>query len=141
MINIQKIATLKSTFPSDNKERIYAEIMAWGKNLPLFDETLKTDENRVLGCQSLMYLHAEEKMGRLFFSADSDALISKGLAAILIYLYSGEEAVTILRSPPSFLEELGLLTSLSPGRSNGFASLYQKMQKHALDYLVYQTKA
>ncbi len=133
-----RVLKLKETFSSPNKEILYAEIMDWGKRLPAFDPQDRTEANRVTGCQSLMYLKSEESGGYLRFRADSDALISKGLASILIYLYSDLEPLILLQNPPTFLEELGLLSSLTPGRASGFASLYLKMKKHALDALVKQ---
>ncbi len=117
-------------------EEIYHKIMEWGKKLPPFDPSLKTEKNLVNGCQSLMYLHAEERDNKLYFSADSDALISKGLAAILISLYSGQTAETILKEPPTFLEELGVIGSLTPGRANGFSALYLRMKQEAIKSLI-----
>lgn len=96
--------------------------------LPPFDPSLKTEENRVEGCQSLMYLDTSFRDAKVFFTADSDALISKGLAAMLIFVYSGEPPEAILEHLPTFLAELGIQNALSPGRSNGFLSLYLKMR-------------
>jgi cysteine desulfuration protein SufE len=115
-----------------SKEAIYLKIMEWGKKLPPFDPAWKTDENRVTGCQSLMYLHSSYSEGHLQFFADSDALISKGLAALLISYYEGKTPEFILKNQPIFLEELGILESLTPGRANGVASLYQKMREKAV---------
>lgn len=110
--------------------------MEWGKRLPSFDPAWKIEENLVQGCQSLMYLHTHVEGKKLYFSADSDALISKGLASILIYLYSGEDAETILKTPPTFLEEIGIVGSLTPGRANGLAGLYFRMKQEALKVLL-----
>lgn len=110
--------------------------MSWGKKLPSFPEEYRTEKNLVPGCQSLLYLHAEQKEEGLHFYADSDALISKGLAALLVYYYSGETPETILKNKPTFLETLDIVQSLSPTRAGGVASLYVKMQKEALAALV-----
>lgn len=132
----EKIITLRRLFEAaKNDEERYSKIIDFGKTLPPFDPVLKTEENRVKGCQSLMYLHCENKEGRLYFSIDSDALISKGLAALLLYLYNGEEPLTILKWPPHFIGELGIIASLTPSRINGFASLYRQMQIRASHFL------
>lgn len=123
-----------SSLPS--KEALYGEIMAWGKKLPPFDPAWKTEKNRVGGCQSIMYLHTELEGSQVIFYAASDALISAGLAALLIEVYSGEPAETILLSPPQFLEDLGIPSVLTPGRANGLESLYLKMKQEALRQLV-----
>lgn len=117
------------------QEAIYQKIMEWGKNSPPFNPLWKTEENRVTGCQSLMFLHVENKEGLLYFSADSDALISRGLAALLVFLYSGESPETVLTKPPTFLEEMGITSALTPGRANGFSSLYLRMKQEALKAL------
>lgn len=142
-----KLMQLTAAFPNQgsssigrqeggHQEALYLEIMRWGKMLPPFDPSLRTEENRVIGCQSLMYLSVEYKEGKLFFSADSDALISKGLAALLIFLYNGETPLHILTHPPTLIAELGLIASLTPGRANGFASLYYKMRSYAASHTV-----
>lgn len=123
-----------SSLPS--REALYGEIMAWGKKLSPFDPAWKTEENRVAGCQSVMYLYSHLEGPQVIFYAASDALISAGLAALLIEVYSGEPAETILLSPPQFLEDLGIPSVLTPGRANGLASLYLKMKQEALRHLV-----
>jgi len=118
-----------------SREALYSEMIAWGKKLPPFDPTWKTEKNLVVGCQSKTYLHSTCKGNRVFFSASSDALISAGLAALLIAVYSEEPPETILLSPPLFLEELGIPSLLTPGRVNGLASLYLKMKQEAVYHL------
>jgi cysteine desulfuration protein SufE len=86
-----------------------------------------------------MYLEAKLDHEKLILNADSEALISKGLAALLIYVYSEETPTTVANCPPSFIQEIGLTSSLSPARSNGLASLYHKMRQEALKYLVLPT--
>jgi len=92
----------------------------------------KTDSSLVKGCQSVMHLHGELIDGKIFFQADSDALISKGLAALLVYLYDGETPETILKAPTTILAELNIQSLLSPSRANGFISLYQKIKMIAI---------
>lgn len=134
---IDKIEALKKEFSTlGSREALYQQIMEWGKKLPPFKLEWKTEDNRVTGCQSLMYLHSEGKAEKLYFYASSDALISAGLAALLIHVYNGEPADAILITPPYFLEELGIPSALTPGRANGLASLYLKMKQQALHSLV-----
>jgi cysteine desulfuration protein SufE len=83
-----------------------------------------------------MYLEATLQSSKLFLNADSEALISKGLAALLIKAYSGETPDTIAHCPPVFIKEIGLQNALSPARSNGLASLYHKIRQEALKYIL-----
>lgn len=135
-----KAEALVSHFSSlPSREALYGEIMSWGKKLSPFDPAWKTEENRVAGCQSVMYLYSHLEGSQVFFYAASDALISAGLAALLIEVYSGQPAETILLSPPQFLEDMGIPSVLTPGRANGLASLYLKMKQQALHHLVSYT--
>lgn len=128
---------LKKEFAScKTSEEIYLKVIEWGKKLPTFDPAWKVEENRVEGCQSVMYLHTEVKEKKLYFAADSDALISKGLAMLLITLYNGATAEYILKNPPTILDEIGLTGALSPGRANGLSGLYLKMKQEALKSLL-----
>jgi cysteine desulfuration protein SufE len=134
---MHKIEALKLQFAAlDSKEALYQKIMEWGKRLPPFDPAWKREKNLVPGCQSIMYLHTEYRAQNLHFYAQSDALISAGLASLLIQVYSGEPPETILITPPTFLEELGIPSALSPGRANGLASLFLKMKQEALHSLL-----
>lgn len=118
-----------------SKEEIYQRIMHLGITLPSFDEAWKIEQNLVPGCQSVMYLKSIEKEGVLTFFAHSDALISKGLAAIMVAVYSNQSPEWILQNKPLFLEKIGIIGALTPSRSNGVLSLYDKMQQEALSYL------
>jgi len=132
---LQKQETLKKTFLSCvSAEERYKKIIELGATLPVFDPSLKTPDNRVHGCQSEMFLHTLYKDGRLVFQADSDALISKGLAALLISVYSHESPETVLKCPPSYLSDLNIPQSLSPSRSNGLSSLFLRMKQEAIKY-------
>lgn len=119
-------------------EAVYHTLISWGKNLAPFDPLWKTRENQVIGCQSLMYLHTTMREGKIYFHAYSEALISAGLAALLIYYYQEESPEKVLQQAPLFLEKLGIPQSLTPSRANGLASLYTQMKKAALHYLVTQ---
>lgn len=131
-----KQETIERDFAScHTQEEIYQKIMEWGKKLPAFDEKWKTEANRVTGCQSLMYLHATASENKMHFAADSDALISRGLAALLVYFYNDESPETVLKEPPTFLESI-VLNALTPGRANGFSSLYLRMKQESLKALM-----
>jgi cysteine desulfuration protein SufE len=130
----EKQDRLKAMFTSLSPEEKYQKIIELGRQLPPFNPAAKTPSNLVLGCQSLMHLETRSEDGRLFFNADSEALISKGLAALLIAIYSGEEPHTIAECPPSFIVKIGLQAALSPSRSSGLASLYHRMRQEALQF-------
>lgn len=118
-----------------NTEEIYFCLIELGKQLPPFNPLWKIEENRVLGCQSLMYVHAENKENKVYFYAFSEALISAGLAWLLIDFYSGKSPQEILTTPPTFLDALNIPSLLSPSRSNGLASLHLHMKKIALSFI------
>lgn len=125
----EKIISLKTFFQGlETPTEKYELLIGLGKKLPPFDPKHKTEEFLVRGCQSLLYIHAEQKEGSIFFSGASDALISAGLAALLIQTYNGEKLGTILSQPPHFLQELGIYASLSPNRAHGMAHIYLKMK-------------
>lgn len=96
----------------------------------------KTPENIVKGCQSTVYLHSYREGDKIFFETEADALISAGLAALLVMVYSGETAETILKCPPTFLDELGITASLTPSRANGLHSMHLRMKQDALKWLL-----
>lgn len=127
-----------STLFSSNmsSEQKYQKIIELGNRLADFPEHDRTEENLVPGCQSQVYLNFSEKDGKLFFNAYSEALISAGLAFLCISSYSGLTAEEILKSPPTFVETLGLTKSLSPGRSNGLASMISSIKKKALNFIL-----
>src|SRR5580704_12491845 len=95
-------------------EMRYNALIDLGKKLPPFPPSLKTPDNIVKGCQSTLYLYGSLENGKLFFQASSDALISAGLAALLLEVYNGEAPETLLSCPPDFLLELGVIAHLSP---------------------------
>lgn len=127
---IARTEGIKKKFQSlQTPEKKYEYLIELGKKLPPYPSELKTENRIVPGCQSILYLDAQIKENRIYFQIDCDALISKGLGALLIEIYNGLSPQEILLNPPLFLKELGILTSLSPHRSNGLASIYEKMKK------------
>jgi cysteine desulfuration protein SufE len=117
-------------FPSLDEK--YEKIIDMGRGLSPLTPEARVEKNLVQGCQSILYLETSYKDGLIYFNADSEALISKGLAALLIYVYSGKPPEILFKEPPHFLKEIGLHQALSPTRSNGLSSLYRKMQQEAL---------
>jgi cysteine desulfuration protein SufE len=116
----------------------YSYLIELGRALPPYPEALRTPERIVPGCQSILYLDASFKRDVMQYQTQADALISQGLAALLIQMYSGLSPECILLNPPVFLHELGIFASLSPHRSNGLASIYTRMRQEALKY-IYRT--
>lgn len=112
----------------------YEYIIELGKSLPAIDEGDKTESNLINGCQSRVWLASEIKEGRIFFRADSDAIITKGIIALLIRVYNGQKPKDILQSDFSFIEQIGLKENLSPTRANGLVSMIQKIKMYALAY-------
>lgn len=132
----KKIFSVKEIFSAcTSPEDRYKKILELGALLPFFDINQKLSCNLVDGCQSVMYVHTTFRDGKLFFTAYSEALISKGLAALLHLVYNDELAEIVLKNPPIFLKELQILPSLSPSRANGVASLFSKLQKASLKFL------
>ncbi len=132
----KKCGEIKNKFASLSADERYSLLMKMGKELPPLPDTEKNLEHLVKGCQSLLYLSVRRENGRIYFNASADALISAGLAALLIAVYSGETAETILKEPPHFLNELGIFASLSPSRSNGLSQIHLRMKQEALKALV-----
>lgn len=130
----QKQKKLLSKFSNlGDSKAIYETIIKLGQNLPPFPSELKTEDNLVTGCQSQVFLSAKTNSeGEILYHIYSDALISSGLAALLLFIYEKEPIELILLCPPLFITELGLSKSLSPGRSNGLASIYSRMKSEAI---------
>ena len=118
-------------------EERYSVLIKMGRELPSYPHELKTPDKIVPGCQSILYLHASLKDGKVLFQAASDALISAGLAALLLSVYNGETAQTILTTPPDFITKLHITASLSPNRSNGLAQIHLRMKQLALSFLLH----
>lgn len=136
----ERLDQIKLSFHQLSTEERYRAIIEWGKKLqPLSAEEKKTDW-LVKGCQSTTYLITLFQEGRLFFKADSEALISKGLVAITISLYQGLTPEAILKAPKEWPIELELALSLSPGRYNGLASMIERIYLDAKVYAMLSKK-
>ncbi|MEO4007291.1 SufE family protein [Flavobacterium supellecticarium] len=112
----------------------YEYIIELGKSLPLIEEQYKKDENIIKGCQSKVWLYAEEKDGNIVFTADSDAILTKGIIAILIRTFSNQSAQAILEANTDFIDEIGLKEHLSPTRANGLVSMIKQIKMYALAF-------
>lgn len=110
----------------------YGYIIELGKELPLIDEHYKTPEYIIKGCQSQVWVQSEKKDGKLFFTADSDAIITKGLIGLLIRVVNGESPEAIARFDFGFIKEIGLEEHLSPTRSNGLLGMIKSMKMSAI---------
>jgi len=110
----------------------YKKVIEMGRELPPMPEALKIEDNRVKGCQSQVWLSAQlSDQGNVVFQGDSDALIVKGLVALLLKVYSNSKPDDILQSPPEFLRELGFEGNLSPSRANGLHSMLKQIRLYA----------
>ncbi|MCQ2157053.1 MAG: SufE family protein [Bacteroidales bacterium] len=109
----------------------YEYLISLGKDLEPFDDALKTDDKLIKGCQSRVWLDCKESDGRLFFKADSDAIITKGIISLLIGIYSGRTKKEIAGDDFGFVEQIGLRENLSPTRANGLASMIATIKKFA----------
>ncbi|MBQ2452141.1 MAG: SufE family protein [Bacteroidales bacterium] len=109
----------------------YEYLIELGKNLTPFAEELKTDDRLIKGCQSRVWLDAKLQDGKIVFSADSDAIITKGIISMLISVYSGRTADEILSSDDTFIDRIGLRENLSPTRQNGLLSMLDTIRSLA----------
>lgn len=116
----------------DNK---YEYLIELGKSLPLIPAELKTDENKVSGCQSQVWVKPEMKDGLIYFKADSDAIITKGLISLLVKVFSGQKPEDIATADLSFLDKIGMKEHLSPTRANGLMNMVKRLKEEALKYI------
>ena len=112
----------------------YEYLIELGKSLPSFNEAKKTEDRLIKGCQSRVWLDCELRDGHLFFSADSDAIITKGIISLLIGVYSGATPAEIAGDDFAFISEIGLKENLSPTRAGGLASMIDTIKKTAESY-------
>ncbi|MEN8927526.1 MAG: SufE family protein [Flavobacteriales bacterium] len=110
----------------------YEHIIELGKDLPIIEESKKLEENLIKGCQSRVWLNAEVKNGEIAYTADSDAIITKGIIALLVRVLNNQDAKEIVDAKLSFIDEIGLKEHLSPTRSNGLVSMIKQMKVYAL---------
>ena len=112
----------------------YQHLIDLGKSLPLIHENSKTDDKLIKGCQSKVWLDAQLENNELVFTADSDAIITKGIIAVLIRVYSHQPPGEIVTADDSFIDAIGLKEHLSPTRANGLVSMIKQMKLYALAY-------
>ena len=112
----------------------YEHMIDLGKSLPLINPKFKTEDNIIKGCQSKVWLHADLENEKVVFTADSDAIITKGIVAILIRVFSNQSPNTILNTNTNFIDEIGLKEHLSHTRANGLVSMVKKIKMYALAY-------
>jgi len=113
----------------------YEYLIDLGKDLPLIQEELKTEERLIEGCQSRVWLNADFNDGKMQFSADSEAIITKGIIGLLIRVLNDEHPETILKTDLKFISDIGLQEHLSPTRANGLNGMIKKMKMEALKYI------
>ncbi|MGV8019286.1 MAG: SufE family protein [Ignavibacteria bacterium] len=118
----------------DNWEEKYEYIIDFGKNLKPMDAAFKTDENKVAGCVSQVWLHSDYRDGRVTFEADSDAIITKGLVGLLVKVLSGQKPADVANAELAFIDKIGMKEHLSPTRSNGLVNMIKHMKRAAGAY-------
>ncbi len=116
----------------DSWDDKYEYIIDLGKKLPPLQDQYKVDENKVRGCQSTVWLIADYKDGKVFFNAESDAVIVKGLISLLIRVLSGRKPDEIIEAPLNFIQQIGMTTHLAQTRSNGLRAMVKQMKNYAL---------
>ncbi|UMB59360.1 SufE family protein [Lutibacter sp. A80] len=112
----------------------YEYIIELGKSLPIIAETYKKDENLIVGCQSKVWLHSEIDEQIINFTADSDAILTKGIVALLLRVFNNQTPADILEADLFFIDEIGLKEHLSPNRANGLVSMIKQIKLYALAF-------
>lgn len=112
----------------------YEYMIELGKSLPIIDEQYKTDDNLIKGCQSKVWVHASLDGDKIAFTADSDAIITKGIIAILVRAFSDQKPKDIIEANTDFIDEIGLKEHLSPTRANGLVSMIKQLKMYAIAY-------
>ncbi len=139
-MSIEEIETeVKEEFAlfGDDWEGKYEHLIDLGKSLPKIDPQFKTDDRLIRGCQSKVWLHSRLENGKVLFTADSDAIITKGIVGLMIRVLSGHRPEEIINAPLEFIDQIGLKEHLSPTRANGLVSMIKQMK---LDALAFQLK-
>ncbi len=121
------------SFFEDWDER-FQYVIDLGKELPIIEDQYKTEDNIISGCQSKVWLHATLNCGKVEFTADSDAIITKGIIAILIRVFSNQKPADILEANLDFIDQIGLKSHLSPTRANGLVSMIKQIKMYALAF-------
>ena len=112
----------------------YEYLIELGKSVPVIDDINKTDDNIIKGCQSKVWLHAQENDGIVEFSADSDAIITKGIVSLLIRTFSNQKPDDIINASLDFIDHIGLRQHLSPNRANGLNNMIKKIKFYAIAF-------
>lgn len=115
-------------------EERYQYMIDLGKTLPLINEKYKTDSNLIKGCQSKVWVHADLINDKIVFTADSDAIITKGIIAILIRVFSNQHPKNIIEADTKFIDDIGLKEHLSPTRANGLVSMIKQLKMYAIAF-------
>lgn len=131
---IEKEITEEFELFGDEWEGKYEHLIELGKSLPLIDEKYKTDDKLIKGCQSKVWLHSELKDGKIIYSADSDAIITKGLVALVVRVLGNHTPDEIINAKMNFIDKIGLKEHLSPTRANGLVSMIKQMKMDALAF-------
>lgn len=118
----------------DDWDERFQYVIDLGKTLPLIKEDYKTEDNTIKGCQSKVWVHADYQDGKIVFTADSDAIITKGIIAILVRVFSNQEPKAILNANTEFIDQIGLKEHLSPTRANGLVSMIKQIKMYALAF-------
>jgi len=110
----------------------YEYIIDLGKSLPLIDESYKLDENLIKGCQSKVWIYSDVDADKVVFTADSDAILTKGIVALLLRVFSNQTPKAIIEADTAFIDEIGLKEHLSPTRANGLVSMVKQIKMYAI---------
>ena len=135
-MSIEKVQTeiIEEFALFDDWMQRYEYMIDLGKSLPLIDPKYKTDNHIIKGCQSKVWVHADMEDDKVIFTADSDAIITKGIIAILIRAFSNHSPQEILHADTTFIDQIGLKEHLSPTRANGLVSMIKQLKLYALAY-------
>ncbi|MCA0430096.1 MAG: SufE family protein [Bacteroidetes bacterium] len=118
----------------DDWEGKYEHIIDLGKNLPIIKPEYKTENNLIKGCQSKVWLHTDFENGKLIYTADSDAIITKGIVALMVRVLSNQPPKAIINAELNFMKTIGLMEHLSPTRANGLVSMINRMKQDAIKF-------
>ena len=123
-----------SIFDDENWDERYQYVIDLGKTLPIINSDYKIEANLIKGCQSKVWLHGEMNNDKVVFTADSDAILTKGIIAILIRTFSNQKPEAILEANTAFIDQIGLKEHLSPTRANGLVSMVKQIKMYALAF-------
>ena len=132
IVDIENVIIEEFELFGDDWEGKYEHLIELGKSLPKIVDTLKTEDRIIKGCQSKVWLHSEKKDGEIIYTADSDAIITKGMVALMIRVLSHQKPPDILAANLDFINKIGLTEHLSPTRANGLLSMIKQMKLDAM---------